>query len=127
MHFDQSMTYLMGRSYSELKSNGFEGISGYFTADTTTGPVYPYYFDAFFGAFPYSRLTGASYHYGVHSYVITLYFHPAVKQSDSEGYRDMDMFPPRMRVFFPKNEVIRKIKRLIAEGAIDEYGNETTT
>lgn len=127
MHFDQSKTYLMGRSYSELKSNGFEGISGYFTADTTTGPVYPYYFDAFFGAFPYSRLTGASYHYGVHSYVITLYFHPAVKQSDSEGYRDMDMFPPRMRVFFPKNEVIRKIKRLIAEGAIDEYGNETTT
>ena len=111
-----SYDFLMGRSYSELKQR-FNGSPDYLYSLTGSVDVDQVSYDAFFGCFPYCMLSAACLENGN----IAMYIW---KTGD---YTDKYIPIPRMRVFFPKNEIIRKIKSLIADGAIDEYGNELTT
>lgn len=120
--------HLMGKTYAQMigSPNYASGITGYVFQEGVNQPSQDSYFDAFFCTFPNVRLTSATLEHNIHAgkLWVSLYFQ---RVPWNAPFKDEDILLPNMRVFFPKNEVIRKIKRLIAEGAIDEYGNELTT
>lgn len=120
--------HLMGKTYAQMigSPNYASGITGYVFQEGVNQPSQDSYFDAFFCTFPNVLLTSATLKHNIHAgkLWVSLYFQ---RVPWNAPFKDEDILLPNMRIFFPKNEVIRKIKRLIAEGAIDEYGNELTT
>lgn len=120
--------HLMGKTYAQMigSPNYASGITGYLFQEGVNHSYQDSYFDAFFCTFPNVQLTSATLEHNIHAGTlwVSLYFQ---RVPWNAPFKDEDILLPNMRVFFPKNEVIRKIKRLIAEGAIDEYGNELTT
>ena len=107
--------YFMGRTYSEMAEfdPNFYAMSGNFYLDN----YYSYediWIDSFFGCFP--------------GYIVECLF---IEDSDlvirmksfHESVKIFTIPVPRLRIFFPKNEIIRKVRQMLANGEIDEYGN----
>lgn len=107
--------YFMGRTYSEMAEfdPNFYAMSGNFHLDNN----YSYediWIDSFFGCFP--------------GYIVECLF---IEDSDlvirmksfHESVKIFTIPVPRLRIFFPKNEIIRKVRQMLANGEIDEYGN----
>lgn len=110
--------YFMGRTYSEMAEfdPNFYAMSGNFHLDNN----YSYediWIDSFFGCFP--------------GYIVECLF---IEDSDlvirmksfHESVKIFTIPVPRLRIFFPKNEIIRKVRQMLADGEIDEYGNSLT-
>ena len=113
--------YMMGKSYATLKNKNklyfyaFFGEIPLFIEETEPG----YTVDAFFGSFPGCVLESM---YLEEEKLITV-----MKTSLGITFSDVQMPIPRIRVMFPKNEIIRKVQAALANGEMDEYGNPLTT
>lgn len=113
--------YMMGKSYATLKNKNklyfyaFFGEIPLFIEETQPG----FTVDAFFGSFPGCVLESM---YLEEDKLITV-----MKTSPGITFSDIQMPIPRIRVMFPKNEIIRKVQTALANGEMDEYGNPLTT
>lgn len=113
--------YMMGKSYATLKNKNnlyfyaFFGEIPLFIEETEPG----FTVDAFFGSFPGCVLESM---YLEEDKLITI-----MKTSPGISFTDVQMPIPRIRVMFPKNEIIRKVQAALANGEMDEYGNPLTT
>lgn len=110
--------YFMGRTYSEMSEfdPNFYAMSGNFHLDNN----YTYediWIDSFFGCFP-GYVVECMYLENNNLVVTMKSFHNSLKT--------YQIPVPRMRIFFPKNEIIRKVRQMLADGEIDEYGNSLT-
>lgn len=124
---------LMGKSAYQMSwktpsGTSFYGMFG--VIDVIKGPLHSSYktgsVDAFFGCFP---------DYGVRSVFIgtdtedgafCLSF--KMKRLNESFIGKKCYIPtPKIRVMFPKNEIIRKVQAALANGEMDEYGNPLTT
>lgn len=124
---------LMGKSAYQMSwrnppGTSFYGMFG--VIDVIKGPLHSSYktgsVDAFFGCFP---------DYGVRSVFIgtdtedgafCLSF-KMIKLNESFVGNKCYIPTPKIRVMFPKNEIIRKVQAALANGEIDEYGNPLKT
>lgn len=124
---------LMGKSAYQMSwrnppGTSFYGMFG--VIDVIKGALHSSYktgsVDAFFGCFP---------DYGVRSVFIgtdtedgafCLSF-KMIKLNESFVGNKCYIPTPKIRVMFPKNEIIRKVQAALANGEMDEYGNPLTT
>lgn len=112
--------YMMGKSYATLKNKNrlyfyaFFGEIPLYIEETEPG----FTVDAFFGSFPGCVLESM---YLEEDKLITV-----MKTSPGITFSDVQMPIPRIRVMFPKNEIIRKVQAALANGEMDEYGNPLT-
>ena len=110
--------YFMGRTYSEMSEfdPNFYAMSGNFHLENN----YTYediWIDSFFGCFP-GYVVECMYLENNNLVVTMKSFHNSLKT--------YQIPVPRMRIFFPKNEIIRKVRQMLADGEIDEYGISLT-
>ena len=118
---DDLGAYMMGKSYATLKNKNklyfyaFFGEIPLFVEESQPG----FAVDAFFGSFPGCVLESM---YLEEDKLITV-----MKTSLGITFSDVQMPIPRIRVMFPKNEIIRKVQAALANGEMDEYGNPLTT
>ena len=124
---------LMGKSAYQMSWRNPSGTSFYGmfgVIDVIKGALHSSYktgsVDAFFGCFPdygvRSVFIGTDTEYGAFCLSFKM-----IKLNESFVGNKCYIPTPKIRMIFPKNEIIRKVQAALANGEIDEYGNPLTT
>lgn len=123
---------LMGKSAYQMSWRNPSGTSFYGmfgVIDVIKGALHSSYktgsVDAFFGCFPdygvRSVFIGTDTEYGAFCLSFKM-----IKLNESFVGNKCYIPTPKIRVIFPKNEIIRKVQAALANGEMDEYGNPLT-
>lgn len=119
--------FLMGKTYAQIRNlvggdeagatmSTFYSIIGRFKI-AIEGNYNGVLYDAFFGCFPWCLVEAAFIDNGVLIIRMCTY---------QESLYSTAMPVPNMRMILPKNEIINKIKNMLDNGEIDQFGNPLT-